>query len=63
MTRQGTIEIRGEQVPVELFQQSKTVWVAKGTYMGEYHEAKDSTPGAALKRWKEAAYSRGGPDA
>jgi len=45
---------------VETSQASKSVWTATGTYMGKTHATKDSTEGAAVKRWREWATTQGG---
>jgi hypothetical protein len=44
-----------EKVEIDVHQKSKTVWIASGKYKGQYHEVKGSTPGAAVKGWREAA--------
>lgn len=44
---------------VAVYQTSKSVWVAVGTYLGERIETKDRSEATALKRWKEAATYRG----
>ena len=44
---------------VEVYQKSKTVWIAVGEYMGKHLDTKGSTEGAALRRWVEAARYRG----
>jgi hypothetical protein len=58
--REHTVTVWGRPQNVTLYQKSKTVWVAVGDYMGERVEVKDQSEGAALKRWGEAAKSRGG---
>lgn len=60
MTRQRTVEVWGQQVAVDVYQQSKSVWIASGEYMGQYIQTKDRSAGSALLRWKEAARYRGG---
>jgi hypothetical protein len=40
---------------VTVTQQSKSVWIARGEYLGKDYETKDRTPGAAAKRWAEKA--------
>jgi len=45
---------------VEVVQQSKSVWIAVGAYEDHQIRVQDRTPGAALKRWSEAARFRGG---
>lgn len=44
---------------VDVYQQSKSVWIAVGDYEGERVETKDRSQSTALKRWKEAARYRG----
>ncbi len=54
-----TVLVHGKPHDVEVYQKSKTVWIAVGDCMGERLETKDSSSGAALKRWKEAAEYKG----
>src|SRR5258708_34220025 len=51
--------VHGKPHDVEVYQKSKTVWIAVVDCMGERLETKDSSSGAALKRWKEAAEYKG----
>ncbi len=44
---------------VAVFQESKSVWIAVGMYLGDRIEAKDRSEATALKRWREAATHRG----
>jgi hypothetical protein len=44
-----------EPVEIDVYQKSKTVWIAVGEYIGKHHEVKRSTPGAAAKGWADAA--------
>ncbi|MBR0971876.1 hypothetical protein [Bradyrhizobium japonicum] len=44
-----------EPVEIDVYQKSKTVWIATGSYKGKHHEVKRSTPGAAAKGWADAA--------
>ena len=53
------VTVWGQPLEVELYQKSKSVWIASGTYMGESLEVKRPTKGAALKGWKDAATYRG----
>ncbi|ANL33950.1 hypothetical protein [Rhizobium phaseoli] len=53
------VEVWGEKVEVAVYQKSKSVWIAVGTYKGETVEVKRSTRGAALLGWKDAARYRG----
>lgn len=54
-----TVSVWGRPETVEVYQKSKSVWVAVGDYMGQRVEVKDRGRGSALKRWQEAARSRG----
>lgn len=55
-----TVQVWGQPQKVDVWQKSKAVWVASGDYMGQPIETQDRSAGAALKRWREAATSRGG---
>jgi hypothetical protein len=44
---------------VQVYQSSKSVWIAVGEYMGERIEVKDRSESTALKRWKDAARYKG----
>ena len=44
---------------VTVYQKSKSVWIATGTYMGESLQTQDASEGTALKRWREAARYKG----
>jgi hypothetical protein len=54
-----TVDVWGKPQTVEVFQKSKSVWVASGSYLGQPVEVQDRSAGAALKRWQEAARYRG----
>jgi hypothetical protein len=49
------VQVWDEPVEIEVYQQSKTVWIAVGEYNGKSHDVKRSTPGAAAKGWADAA--------
>jgi hypothetical protein len=55
--QQRVIRVRVWDKPcdVTVTQKSKSVWVARGEYLGKDYETQDSTPGAAAKRWREKA--------
>jgi hypothetical protein len=55
MSRQHHVEVWGVSVPVDVYQKSKSVWIASGAYMGKHIETKDRSAGSALLRWKDAA--------
>ncbi len=50
-----TVMVWGEPQTVTLYQESKTVWVAFGEYMGKKIDARGSSERWALKRWMDAA--------
>lgn len=54
------VSVWGKRYPVTVYQKSKSVWIASGTYMDEHKQTKGSTMGAALKRWREWAEYKGG---
>ena len=41
-------------------QKSKTVWIARGMYMGEYLESKGASSSAAVAHWLKQARYKGG---
>ncbi len=49
----------GKPCRVAVYQESEAVWIAVGMYRDERIEAKDGSETTALKRWREAATSRG----
>ena len=56
---QRTVDVWGKQQTVEVYQKSKTVWIAVVTYMGKRIETKGRSANAAITRWKDAARYRG----
>lgn len=56
----AVVVVWGERCILETYQQSKSVWIASGDYMGESKSTQDRTPGAAAKRWQEWAHTKGG---
>jgi hypothetical protein len=44
---------------ITIYQRSKTVWIALGSYRGRDFEVKGRTPGPTLALWKEATRYRG----
>ena len=49
------VYVWNEPVEIEVYQKSKTVWIAVGDYLGKRHEVKDRTPIAAANLWAETA--------
>lgn len=54
-----TITVWGREVEVEVYQRSKSVWIAVGSYLGGQLETKSSSSGSALRLWADAAKYRG----
>lgn len=55
-----TISVWGQPQIVEVYQKSKSVWIAVGEYMGQRIEVKGSSRSSALAHWEEAARYKGG---
>jgi hypothetical protein len=49
------VMVWNEPVEIEVYQKSKTVWIAVGEYNGEYHEVKRTFRGPAAKSRADAA--------
>lgn len=49
-----------EPIEVSITQKSKSVWIARGAYMGKDLEVKGSSSRSALAHWYDAAHYRGG---
>jgi hypothetical protein len=54
-----TVTVWGNPEKVEVYQKSKSVWIAVGDYMGQRIEVKGRSQGSALSLWKDAARYRG----
>lgn len=54
-----TVQVWGKPHEITVYQKSKSVWVARGEYLGESIETKGPSEGAAVKRWREAAQFKG----
>ena len=50
------VNVWGKTYSVEVHQKSQIVWEAVGKYLGEPIRGLDSSEGAALRRWSEAAH-------
>jgi hypothetical protein len=50
----------GKPYEVHTDKLSKSVWRCSGEYMDERHATQDRTEGAAIKRWREWATTKGG---
>jgi hypothetical protein len=54
-----TVDVWGSPHEVSTHQKSKSVWIARGEYMGEQIETKGRTASTAVARWREAARYKG----
>jgi hypothetical protein len=53
------VTVWGEQVDVDVYRHSKTIWIARGEYKGKRYECRASTLGSAAKAWADAARYHG----
>lgn len=60
MEREHTVQVWNQPQQVIVYQKSKSVWIAVGTYLGERIEVKGRTESQALGSWREAARYKGG---
>lgn len=60
MEREHKVEVWGRPEKVTVYQNSKSVWVAIGTYMDKHIEVKGRTATQAIGLWREAARYAGG---
>lgn len=54
-----TVKVWDKPHEVSVYQKSKSVWIAVGTYMGQRLEVKGRTQSQALSAWREAARYKG----
>jgi hypothetical protein len=54
-----TVTVWNERIEIEVYQKSKSVWIAVGEYMGERLEVKGRTESQATGAWREAARYKG----
>jgi hypothetical protein len=59
MSETITVMVWDKPHEVAVRQYSKSVWIAAGDYMGKRIEVKNTSRGAAIKRWREAAEYQG----
>ena len=52
------VKVGNEKCGVNVYQTSKAVWIAAGSYKGEAIECKAHRESTALKRWMDAARTR-----
>jgi hypothetical protein len=60
MWREHKIDVWGKPQMVEVYQKSKSVWIATGHYMGEHIKVKGRSETQAIGSWRETARYRGG---
>lgn len=54
-----TVKIHNEDITISVYQTSKSVWVASGTYMDQSFQTKGRTSSSAVKLWIDAARYKG----
>ena len=54
-----TVKVWEISYEIDVYQKSKSVWIAVGEYMGKQFDVKGRTETQAVKRWREAAQYRG----
>ena len=47
------VEVWGEHVEIDVYQHSKAVWIAVGTFHGKRYKVEQPTEDAATKGWIE----------
>jgi hypothetical protein len=57
--REFTVSVWGRPQIISVYQKSKSVWIARGDYMGQSLEVKDRTESSAISAWRKAATYRG----
>jgi hypothetical protein len=58
---QHLVEVWGKTHSITIHQQSKSVWITRGTYMGEFVETRGPTENAAANAWRTRARTMGNP--
>lgn len=59
MSQKITVSVWGKDYEVSVHQRSKSVWIARGEYMGQPIEVQARTPTAAAALWRDTAQYRG----
>jgi len=54
-----TVRVWNEDVKVNVYQKSKSVWIAVGSYLGHHIEVKSRSANSALALWRDAARYKG----
>jgi hypothetical protein len=57
--RQISVTVWGEVYEVRVYQKSKAVWEAAGSYAGEWITVPGSSESSAIRHWEKAARYRG----
>lgn len=53
------VKVWNQTVEVSVYQKSKSVWVAVGTYLDQHIKVKNSSMSSALALWRKTAEYRG----
>ena len=56
--RQRRVRVWDRPYTVTVYQKSKSVWIAVGSYMNKSIEIQDRSESAAIKQWTQAATDR-----
>ncbi len=59
MSGERLVKVWDKPYTITVAQQSKSVWVATGHYMGDWLETKRRTEQAAIRAWCDAARYKG----
>jgi hypothetical protein len=51
---QITVKVWGEDCDLSIYQKSKSVWIATGTYNGKSHQYQGRTETQAASAWQDA---------
>lgn len=54
-----TVRVWNEDVEVSVYQTSKSVWVAVGTYLGHHIEVTSRSASSVVALWRDAARYKG----
>lgn len=57
--RDVKVRVWDQQIEISVYQKSKSVWMASGTYLGQHIEVKGASAGSATRLWVSTATYRG----
>ena len=50
-----TVKVHSDTVEISVYQKSKSVWIATGTYLGQHYQVTGRSEVQAASAWAEAA--------